>query len=183
MREPIEIVTRGVKLPLETRRDVEARAARLDRFYERIQRCRVTVEGPGRHHLKGRWSVKVDVRVPGKEIVATRQHGEDLGEALREALTATGRLLQDHVRRCRREVKTPAGSRRGRVIAIFPRKGYGFLADADGREIYFHRRSVLASGFEKLGVGAPVRFAEEAGEEGPQASSVSLDGRPLRVRA
>jgi cold shock CspA family protein len=46
--------------------------------------------------------------------------------------------------------------------------------DADGREIYFHRNAVLAGHFDRLRIGSQVRFAEEAGEKGPQASSVRL---------
>ena len=41
--------------------------------------------------------------------------------------------------------------------------------------MYFHRNAVLdPPGFEKLTVGARVRFAEEQGFEGPQASTVNL---------
>ena len=44
----------------------------------------------------------------------------------------------------------------------------------DGREIYFHRNSVLEPGFDRLDMGAEVRFAEEQGEQGPQASTVHI---------
>jgi len=60
------------------------------------------------------------------------------------------------------------------VVKIFPGEGYGFLEDDEGREIYFHRNSVLDGAFQRLEVGSEVRFAEEAGEKGPQASSVGL---------
>ena len=39
-------------------------------------------------------------------------------------------------------------------------------------EIYFHEHSVLESGFAGLKVGTEVHFVEEAGEKGPQASTV-----------
>ena len=42
----------------------------------------------------------------------------------------------------------------------------------DGREIYFHRNSVLNGRFDRLERGAKVRFIEEMGEKGPQASTV-----------
>ena len=51
------------------------------------------------------------------------------------------------------------------------------IGSADGREVYFHENSVLDDGFKKLHAGAEVRFAEEEGEKGPQASTVSLIGR------
>jgi cold shock CspA family protein len=65
------------------------------------------------------------------------------------------------------------------VARLFPEEGYGFLRTPEGREIYFNARSVLKNGFPRLRVGSLVRFVEEAGEEGPQASTVT----PLRRRA
>ena len=38
---------------------------------------------------------------------------------------------------------------------------YGFIATSDGREIYFHRNSVIDDAFDRLSVGSEVRFAEE----------------------
>jgi cold shock CspA family protein len=43
--------------------------------------------------------------------------------------------------------------------------------------IYFHRNSVLKNAFDRLEIGSEVRFSEEAGEQGPQASSVTLVGK------
>jgi len=52
----------------------------------------------------------------------------------------------------------------------------GFIEGGDGREVYFHRNAVL-EGFDGLQVGSEVRFAEEQGVEGPQASTVSVVGK------
>ena len=56
----------------------------------------------------------------------------------------------------------------------FRTQGYGFLETPGGREIYFHKNSVLDGGFGRLKIGTAVRFAEEEGEKGPQASTVRL---------
>jgi cold shock CspA family protein len=48
----------------------------------------------------------------------------------------------------------------------------------DGLGHYYHRNSVLDGGFESLEVGSEVRFAEEQGAEGAQASTVT----PVRRR-
>jgi cold shock CspA family protein len=58
------------------------------------------------------------------------------------------------------------------VARIFPQDGYGFIATPEGRELYFHRNSVLEPGFDQLEVGTEVRFDEEMGEQGLQATSV-----------
>ena len=57
---------------------------------------------------------------------------------------------------------------------ILPQEGYGFLASDDGREIYFHRNSVLGRAFPRLKIGTTVRFVEEPGEKGPQATTVRI---------
>ena len=67
----------------------------------------------------------------------------------------------------------------GNVQHISPYEGFGFIETRDGREIYFHRNSVLNGAFEKLEIGAEVRFevAEAESEKGPQATTVRLIGK------
>lgn len=60
------------------------------------------------------------------------------------------------------------------VSTLFPERGYGFLATPDGREFYFHKNSVLDGKFKVLKVGMKVRFVEELGEKGAQASTVKV---------
>ena len=67
------------------------------------------------------------------------------------------------------------------MARIFPEAGYGFLATLDGREVFFHRNSVLDEAFNRLDVGTEVSFVEELGEKGPQASTVKLVGRHNHV--
>jgi cold shock CspA family protein len=43
--------------------------------------------------------------------------------------------------------------------------------------VYFSRASVLDGAFDDLTVGSPVAFVEEAGEKGPQASTVRVLGK------
>jgi len=54
---------------------------------------------------------------------------------------------------------------------------YGRIETPDNRVIYFHRNSVLNDGFDKLDIGSEVRFVEEMGERGPQASTVTPVGK------
>jgi cold shock CspA family protein/ribosome-associated translation inhibitor RaiA len=163
---------------------VEARVRRkvagLERFFPRVTGCSVLVEAPHRHHRKGKlYHVRIDLTVPGEELVVGRGPAEheahqDVYVAVRDAFDAVRRELEDYARRADGRVKVDVRPARGRVTKLFPREDYGFLEASDGREIYFHRNSVLDD-FDRLSPGAHVRFAEEAGEKGPQASTVAAE--------
>jgi ribosome-associated translation inhibitor RaiA len=43
--------------------------------------------------------VRIDLKVPGKEIVVNRDHDEDIYVALRDAFDVARRQLEDHARR------------------------------------------------------------------------------------
>jgi cold shock CspA family protein/ribosome-associated translation inhibitor RaiA len=153
---------------------IRERAEGLEKFYPRLIRCHVTIEGPGNHHRSGGpYDVRIDLSVPGKELVVTRQTGEDVTVVLRDAFDAARRQLQDFARIQRGDTKIHEGPPEASVSKLFPDRGYGFLLTGDGREVYFHRNSVLGPGFDQLKVGLRVRFAEERGADGPQASSVT----------
>jgi cold shock CspA family protein len=104
----------------------------------------------------------------------TRQENEELLVAIRAAFTAAQRRLQDYVHRQRGEVKTPETLPHAVVRQLFAADGYGVLSTPDGQESYFHRNSVLVSGFDQLVLGTEVRFTEEQGDKGPQASTVAM---------
>ena len=99
---------------------------------------------------------------------------KDLRQAINDAFKAAGRRLQDYARRQRGDIKSHELPSEARVSKIFPREGYGFLTSDDGREIYFHKNSILGRAFPRLTVGTTVRFVEEQGEKGPQASTVRI---------
>lgn len=61
---------------------------------------------------------------------------------------------------------------------MFYHEGYGFIETPDGDEVYFHRNSVTGTDFGRLEVGQKLRFTEEPGEKGLQASAVHLSGNP-----
>jgi cold shock CspA family protein len=64
-----------------------------------------------------------------------------------------------------------------KVSKLFPKEGYGFIETLDGREIYFHRNSVLNSAFEHLDIGYEVIFSEEPGDKGPHAITIRPAGK------
>jgi ribosomal subunit interface protein len=182
MQTPVEVTFRGVPRWERAETEIRERAAELERFFDRITSCRVAVEAPHLHRQKGQlYHVRIDLTVPGREIVVKRdpaahQEHQDLYLAIRDAFRAARRQLQDYVRERRGLVKAHETPPHGRVTRLFPEEGYGFLETADGQEVYFHRNAVLDD-FETLEVGSEVRFVEQAGERGPQATSLRLVGR------
>lgn len=172
--------------------DVRAAAlgqiARLESLSARITGCKVVISQPHRHHRDGRLvSVRVEVIVPGGEVVVSRDHHldhahEDVRVALRDAFRAARRRLEDHVRRRRGVEKHHAPRQSGRVSAVFPLAGYGFVTLADGREVYFHRHALPDRDFRRLDIGTAVWLSVEDGDQGPQAIALHLEhphGQPV----
>jgi ribosomal subunit interface protein len=183
MQIPLQISFRDTEPSAAIEAKIRQRAAKLDRYYDRIMGCRVVVEAPHRRHHQGRlYHVRVDVTVPQGELVVSRepmdhQPHEDVYVAIRDAFDATQRRLADYARRQRGEVKPREAPPVMHVTKLFPTAGYGFITTADGWEIYFHKNSVLNDAFDRLEVGSEVQYVEEQGEKGPQASTVRLVGR------
>jgi cold shock CspA family protein len=154
--------------------------AHLERFSDRITGCHVVIAQPHRRHRAGRlYSVRVDLVLPGGEVVVNRDHHldhahEDVFVALRDSFDAARRRLEDHVRRMRGAEKPHAPRARGRISRLFPLQGYGFIETPDGREIYFHRHAISDHDFRLADVGSAVFFSEEEGDEGAQAAAVQL---------
>jgi ribosomal subunit interface protein len=179
MQIPINVTTRRVELPPALEALIRRKAGKLERHFDRIIRCDVVVEGPGdRHETGGPYDVRLDISVPGSDIVVNQRAAETLRGAIEAAFDAAERQVEEHSRKQRGEVKTSVGPPEGPVVGLFPAEGYGFIAADDGREIYFHKNAVLPPGFDEIAVGSRVRFHEEQGHEGPQASTVELLGGP-----
>lgn len=180
MQLPLQITFRHMDPSAALEARIRQRAEELDQFFDRIISCRVVVEKGARRHQQGNiFEVRVDLSIPGREIVVGREPGlnhahEDPYVALRDAFDAVRRLLDDSVRRRRGEAKTHAVPDHGRVARLLPDRDCGFIATLDGTELYFHRNSVANDGFDRLEVGAEVRYVAKDGEssEGPQASTV-----------
>lgn len=206
MELPLQVTFRNMPASETIESNIREKAAKLESLYGQIMSCRVIVEAPHRHHHKGKaYQVRIDLTVPGGELVINRapkrldaaklrlpepsekdltethepgKHAahEDIYVAIRDAFNAAGRKLQDYARRRRGKVKLHEPASVARVTKLFPAEDYGFLETTDGREIYFHRNSVLQAGFDRLEEGTEVYFAEELGEKGPQASTVRIAG-------
>ena len=175
MQIPIQITFHDVSRSDALEAHIRQKAEKLEEFHSRIISCRVTVEEQHKHHHQGRqFRVRIDLRVPGKEIVANRDHHEDVYVALRDAFDAVKRQLEEVAREMRGDVKAHVVSQHGKVARLFTDEGYGFIETADGRELYFSRENVVHPTFDQLTPGSEVQFIEEMAAEGPQAKRVSV---------
>ncbi len=175
MQVPVQITIRDMPRSEALEAHIRDSAAKLEQFHERITSCRVTVEQLAQHHHQGRpFRVSIDLRVPGKELVANRDHHEDVYVALRDAFDAIKRQLEETARLQRGEVKVHELVQHGQVVRMFREEGHGFIRTGDGRELYFSRENVVHPTFDELESGAQVQFLEEMGAEGPQAKRVSV---------
>ena len=162
---------------------VRRRAEELEQFSDRLIDCRVVLEAVNRRPHQGTlYGVRIDLATAGGPVVVDREPGghhahEDIYVAIRDAFDAVRRRLEDHMRRLDGKVKQHEAPSIGRIIRLFPDRGYGFLETETGEEVYVHRNSVLDGGFDALKVGDRVRYVvdPEEGEQGAQASTV----RPL----
>lgn len=183
MKIPLEIVFRDFERSEAVETRVREKVEKLERFYGDIISCRVSIDWHHRRHNKGNlYHIRIDLRVPGAELVANRephdQHAyEDIYVAIRDAFDAMQRQLEAHVRRRRKKVKTHEVPPHGRIAELSPAANFGRIETADGRLVYFHRNSVVDADFNRLHVGDEVHFAEESGDLGPQASTVHVEGK------
>lgn len=183
MKQPLQVNFRDIPPSDAVEVKIREKVAKLDEFYDRIMACKVMVEVPHGHHNKGKlYHVRIDLTVPNDEIVINRSpkdhHAhEDVYVAIRDAFSAARRKLQDFARKQRGDVKQHEVPPHGVISELVPYEDYGRILSSDGRDIYFHRNSLLDGDFDALEYGDKVRFSEVAGENGPQASSVHLIGK------
>jgi ribosome-associated translation inhibitor RaiA len=174
MKLPVQIVMRDIPHSDAVEADIRARVDKLDHFYPDIMGCRVVVELPGKHKHQGKqFTVRIDLTVPGSEIIIDRDRNEDVYVALRDSFDAAKRRLEDYARKQRGDVKTHEPLVQGRIARLPEGETFGFIAAADGRELYFSRENVVHPDFEHLQPGMAVSFIEEAAGEGLQAKRVS----------
>ncbi len=62
---------------------------------------------------------------------------------------------------------------KGKIKKIIQDRGFGFISDTDGREVFFHRNGVLNDRFDSLREDQEVAFDVEQSPKGPRAINVT----------
>ena len=62
---------------------------------------------------------------------------------------------------------------KGTVKWFNNQKGYGFITDSEGKDIFVHYSAIQCDGFRTLEEGDSVTFEVKESNRGPQASNVS----------
>lgn len=106
MQRPLDITFRDVPHSDTLDADIRDKVSKLETLYPHITGCHVVVEMPHKHTHQGReFVVRVDIKVPGGELVINHEHSADAHVAVRDAFDAAKRKLQDYARRQRGDVK------------------------------------------------------------------------------
>lgn len=183
MQEPLKITFRNMETSEAVDAEVRKRVDKLSGKHSDMVSCHVVVEAPPQHRRKGGlYKVRIEISCPeanvmvNKEPHAEHHDHEDVYVAIRDAFNAADRQLEQYRRKKKGHVKTHEESPGGTISHLSPIEDYGLITTTDNREVYFHRNSVINADFDSLTLGTRVRFHEEEGDRGPQASTVKVEG-------
>lgn len=62
----------------------------------------------------------------------------------------------------------------GKIKRLIRDRGFGFISDTDGREIFFHQSSIIDAQFDALKEEQEVEFEVENSPKGPRAINVRI---------
>lgn len=181
MQEPLEIAFHNVESSPSVEAEIRERVAKLDKLYDRLISCRVSVEALHKQHRTGNvYEVHVVMQVPGKDLAVSREPNRaqerfvspDVYVSLRQAFKAAERQLKAYKEQVRENVVQTTTLFQGQVAEMHVPEEYGYLLTNTGALLYFHRNSVMDGSFETMAQGDVVHYVEAMGEGGPTASKV-----------
>ncbi|MBU2496105.1 MAG: cold shock domain-containing protein [Candidatus Omnitrophica bacterium] len=62
----------------------------------------------------------------------------------------------------------------GKIKKLVRDRGFGFIADTDGKEVFFHQTSLVETTFDALNEDQSVEFEVEKSDKGPRAANVRV---------
>jgi ribosome-associated translation inhibitor RaiA len=109
----VQLTFRGLERSEAVAEHVSRQADKLSTFCGRITSCRVAIEAPHRHQHAGHgYRVRIDLAVPGDELVVTNHALAEASTDVHAAVDATfdqaKRRLKEYASRRRGDVKTHA---------------------------------------------------------------------------
>ena len=102
MNLPLQITYRDIDPSDSLTREIQRRARGLERYFDRITRCRVILMGPSQNHRHGEhYHARIELSVPGQELIAGEHDGgkDDAYAAMRDAFATAERELKKYARR------------------------------------------------------------------------------------
>lgn len=109
-----EIAFRDMESSPAVRELIRRRVAKLETVFNQVSACRVIVEAPHKHRIRGNlFHVRIDLSTPQSEIVSSRDVGvnvahEQLNVALRDAFAAARKQLLKHKEKIRLDYRYTA---------------------------------------------------------------------------
>jgi ribosome-associated translation inhibitor RaiA len=139
MDEPLEIAFHQLEPSAAVEAAIRERFAGLQRRYDRLTHCRVSVEALHRQHRTGNlYEVHIDMLVPGAELAISRQPqnareryaNPDVYTSIKDAFAAAERRLKRLKRQRREDLQPQATSLQAVVAEIHVDEGWGYLRTA-----------------------------------------------------
>ena len=62
----------------------------------------------------------------------------------------------------------------GKIKKLVRDRGFGFISDTDGKEVFFHQTSLVETSFDALNEDQSVEFEVEKSDKGPRAVNVRV---------
>lgn len=63
---------------------------------------------------------------------------------------------------------------KGKIKKLIRDRGFGFISDTDGREVFFHQSALIDAKFDLLKEDQEVEFEVEKSDKGPRATNIRL---------
>lgn len=112
MQIPVQVTFRGMPVSDAFEQACWDEASRLERHFDRIMSCRVVVALASSRSRQSGLDVRIDLKIPGREIVVSREPSpdrtdEDPRVALHEAFESARRQLESFATRRREQERAP----------------------------------------------------------------------------
>lgn len=186
MDVPLQIAFHKVEQTAWAEGEIRARVAKLQKIYDRIIGCRVTID----QRAEGSNGsvppvVRIEISLPGTAPLMVTHEPErlqrkfqrpEMDNAIHEAFSLAERRLIELKGRRGARTKAPHHDGQnqflGQVVEMHPDNDHGFIMTKEGGLLYFHRNAVLVGDFDALKRGDDVHYVEEMGDTGPLATKV-----------